>query len=44
MSGYTAEAIAQGRMLDLDVNFPQKPFHLEAFSRKIRMVLDGQKN
>ena len=40
MSGYTADIIAQQGMIDLDVNFIQKPFSMEEFSLKVREVLE----
>ena len=40
MSGYTDNVIAQHGILKKGVNFIQKPFSMEALSRKIREVLD----
>jgi DNA-binding NtrC family response regulator len=42
MSGYTAEIIAQQGIIDVDVNFIQKPFSMEAFTLKVREVLEKQ--
>jgi two-component system, cell cycle sensor histidine kinase and response regulator CckA len=40
MSGYTAEIIAQQGIIDVGVNFIQKPFSMEAFTIKVREVLE----
>ncbi|MGM0453733.1 MAG: PAS domain S-box protein [Thermodesulfobacteriota bacterium] len=40
MSGYTEETIAGNGVIDLDVNFVQKPFSVKALAEKVREVLD----
>jgi len=42
MSGYTDEAIVHHGVLDLDVEFIQKPFTPAALAKKIRAVLDSE--
>lgn len=41
MSGYTANAIAHGGVLDEGVHFLQKPFSIATLAAKLRAVLDG---
>lgn len=41
MSGYTADVIAHQGVLDEGVDFIQKPFSMQALSRKLRQVLDS---
>ena len=43
MSGYTDDAIGQHGVLDRDVAFLQKPFHLTVMVRKVRDVLDQRR-
>ncbi|MEN2985492.1 MAG: PAS domain S-box protein [Thermodesulfovibrionaceae bacterium] len=40
MSGYTDDVVSKHGILEKGINFIQKPFSIEAFSRKIREVLD----
>lgn len=40
MSGYSAEIIARQRVLEVDVNYIQKPFSLKEFAAKVREILD----
>ena len=40
MSGYTSNVIVHRGVLEENVNFLQKPFSLETFSKKVREVLD----
>jgi signal transduction histidine kinase/ActR/RegA family two-component response regulator len=40
MSGYTANIIAHKGVLDMDINFIQKPFSLQAMAAKIREVMN----
>jgi len=40
MSGYTSNVIANHGILEGDVNFLQKPFHIEILASKVRGVLD----
>ena len=40
MSGYTGDMIFQQGVLDVDKNFLQKPFGVDALARKVRQVLD----
>ncbi len=42
MSGYTDEVIAHHGVLDEGVSFIQKPFSMDALSRKVRQVLDEE--
>ncbi len=42
MSGYPAEVIATKGVLDVSVNFIQKPFSLIDFSMKVRSILDAK--
>lgn len=44
VSGYTDDAIVRDGVLDLDVNFLQKPFSLETVSRRVRQLLDRHKS
>ena len=39
MSGYTADIIARQGVLDVGVNFIQKPFSIKALAEKVREVL-----
>ena len=41
MSGYTSNVIVHRGVLEENVNFLQKPFSLETFSKKVREALDG---
>jgi len=41
MSGYTSNVIAHRGVLEENVNFLQKPFSIDALSKKVREVLDG---
>jgi CheY-like chemotaxis protein len=41
VSGYTDDAIVRHGLLDEGIAFIQKPFTPEAFSRKVREVLDA---
>ena len=43
VSGYTDDALVRERVLDSGVNFIQKPFTLEAMSKKVRELLDSNK-
>ena len=40
-TGYTANAVVHGGVLDQGVNFIVKPFTLDQIAAKIRAVLDG---
>jgi PAS domain S-box-containing protein len=40
ISGYTAEIIAQQGIIDVGVNYIQKPFSMEEFTLKVREVLE----
>lgn len=40
-TGYTANAVVHGGVLDQDVNFIVKPFTLDQIAAKVRAVLDG---
>ncbi len=42
MSGYTADVISRHGVLDVGVNFIQKPFSLPALAGKVRQVLDSE--
>ncbi|MBI4776205.1 MAG: response regulator [Deltaproteobacteria bacterium] len=42
MSGYTADAVAHGGILERGVRFLQKPFSNKALAEKVREVLDGE--
>ena len=44
MSGYTDEAIVRHGVLEKGVNYIQKPFTLEGLARKVREVLDLDKD
>jgi hypothetical protein len=39
-TGYTANAVVQGGVLDAGVNLLGKPFTLEQLAAKLRLVLD----
>jgi PAS domain S-box-containing protein len=41
MSGYTPDVITHTRLLEDDSHFIQKPFTLNDFANKVRLVLDG---
>jgi len=43
MSGYTANVIAHRGVLDVGMNFIQKPFSRNALAVKVREVLDDQR-
>jgi hypothetical protein len=43
MSGYSAEVISQKGVLLKDTHFLQKPFSMVDLTRKVRLLLDGQK-
>ncbi len=43
MSGYTDDALGQHGVLNRDVAFLQKPFHLTVMARKVREVLDQRR-
>lgn len=42
MSGYTADIIAHKGVLDIGVNFIQKPFSLQALATKIREIMETE--
>jgi len=42
LSGYTEDAIVQQGVLETETAFLQKPFTLQALSRKVREVLRGE--
>lgn len=42
MSGYWANVIADGGMLDAGVHFIQKPFSMNEFASKVRQALEGE--
>jgi YesN/AraC family two-component response regulator len=45
MSGYPANVIAHNGMLEMGVNFIQKPFSMQDLATKVREVLNcGQRN
>ena len=44
MSGYTANIIAHKGVLDIGINFIQKPFSLQAMTTKIREVMNQETN
>ena len=41
MSGYTDDVIVRHGLLDLKINFIQKPFTPDVLARKIREVLES---
>ena len=42
MSGYTADIIAHKGVLDMGINFIQKPFSIQAMAAKIREVMNHE--
>lgn len=44
MSGYSANVIADGGMLDPHVHFIQKPFAMKELATKVRQAIDGDQN
>ncbi len=42
MSGYTDDAVIRQGVIEIDKNFIQKPFTFDAFSKKVREMLDAR--